>query len=55
MKILASLREWYEEDRRQALTFGIAALAAAAESRSEHPLGRAIAAACPTCWLCRAA
>ena len=29
MKILASLREWYEEDKRQALTFGVSALALA--------------------------
>lgn len=29
MKFLTSLREWYEEDKRQALTFGIAALALA--------------------------
>ncbi|WP_300774806.1 HAD-IC family P-type ATPase, partial [uncultured Desulfovibrio sp.] len=29
MRILASLREWYEEDKQQALTFGIAALALA--------------------------
>lgn len=29
MRILASLREWYEEDKRQALTFGVSALALA--------------------------
>ena len=29
MRILTSLREWYEEDKQQALTFGIAALALA--------------------------
>ena len=29
MRIPASLREWYEEDKRQALTFGVAALALA--------------------------
>lgn len=29
MKILTSLREWYEEDKRQALTFGVSALALA--------------------------